>query len=228
MDWQQDYEQKQLSLDEVFEKHLTGGTKEHKQKIYMGGLHVPTTIVNELLSRIKQGTLYGIDLYGNYMNGDISFADLDVTPNQFRYHTYFAGPVERTGFANGSKCVTHIPVHFSDTNRMLEEIGLDYAVVQMTPPNDQGYCNIGPLGFEQGALRGAKHIIAAINTRLPRVFGDSHNYHVSDIDAFFVHDEMLEDVTTPTPTPEEIKVAELIVGRVQDGRLHPTGYWRHH
>lgn len=236
MDWQQDYERKQITLDQVFEEHLTGTTstsnklfdkntassshnspQEAKQKIYLGGLHVPTTIINELLNRVKKGTLSAIDMYGNYMNGDITFADLQVTPDQFRYHTYFAGPNERTGFAQGSQCVTHIPVHFSDTNRMLEEIGLDYAVVQMTPPNDQGYCNIGPLGFEQGALRGAKHIIAQINTRLPRVFGDSHNYHVNDIDAFFIHDELLEDVETPAPTPEEIKVAELIVDRVNDG-----------
>ena len=147
MDWQQDYERKQITLDQVFEEHLTGTTstsnklfdkntassshnspQEAKQKIYLGGLHVPTTIINELLNRVKKGTLSGIDMYGNYMNGDITFADLQVTPDQFRYHTYFAGPNERTGFAQGSQCVTHIPVHFSDTNRMLEEIGLDYAV----------------------------------------------------------------------------------------------------
>ena len=151
------------------------------------------------------------------MNGDITFAGLDVTPEQFRCHTYFAGPNERTGFANGSRCVAHIPVHFSDTNRMLEEVGLDYAVVQMTPPDAQGNCNIGPLGFEQGALRGAKHIIAQINPRLPRVFGDSHNYHVSTIDAFVMQEELLEDVQVPAPTPEEAKVAEFIVNRVNDG-----------
>ena len=126
MNWQQDYERKQITLDQVFEQHLTGRTSAgQNQKIYMGGLHVPTTIINELLARIKSGNLVGIDMYGNYMNGDITFADMDVTPDQFRYHTYFAGPNERTGFANGSRCVTHIPVHFSDTNRMLEEIGLD-------------------------------------------------------------------------------------------------------
>lgn len=212
MDWQTDYQRKQISLDEIFAKHLTGN-----QKVYTGGLHVPTTIINELLRRIKDGRLSGIHLYGNYINGNVTFADLDVSPAQFRYHTYFAGPVERTGFAQGSGCVTHIPVHFSDTNRMLEELGLDYAVVQMTPPNAQGYCNIGPLGFEQGALRGAKHIIAQINTRLPRVFGDSHDYHVSQIDTFFLQDEQLENVTTPDPTPEEMKVAEWIVDRVNDG-----------
>ncbi|MEF2561107.1 MAG: acetyl-CoA hydrolase/transferase C-terminal domain-containing protein [Eggerthellaceae bacterium] len=212
MDWQQDYERKQVTLDQIFEDHLTGN-----QKIYMGGLHVPTTIINALLDRVKAGTISGIDVYGNWMNGDITFADVHATPDQFRYHTYFAGPNERTGFSTGSKCVTHIPVHFSDTNRMLEEIGLDYAVVQMTPPDAHGNCNIGPLGFEQGALRGAKHIIGQINTRLPRVFGDSHDYHVDQIDAFLLQDEPLEDIITPDPTPEECKVAEWIVDRVNDG-----------
>ena len=212
MDWQDEYERKKITVNQVFEQHLTGN-----QKIYTGGLHVPTTIINALIDRVATGALTGIDLYGNWMNGDITFAGLDVTPEQFRYHTYFAGPNERTGFANGSRCVAHIPVHFSDTNRMLEEVGLDYAVVQMTPPDAQGNCNIGPLGFEQGALRGAKHIIAQINPRLPRVFGDSHNYHVSTIDAFVLQEEQLEDVQVPAPTPEEAKVAEFIVDRVNDG-----------
>ena len=171
MDWQDEYERKKITVNQVFEQHLTGN-----QKIYTGGLHVPTTIINALIDRVATGTLTGIDLFGNWMNGDITFAGLDVTPEQFRYHTYFAGP-----------------------------------------PDAQGNCNIGPLGFEQGALRGAKHIIAQINPRLPRVFGDSHNYHVSTIDAFVMQEELLEDVQVPAPTPEEAKVAEFIVNRVNDG-----------
>ena len=114
MSWQEEYERKQISVGQVFEDHLTGN-----QKIYTGGLHVPATIINELIARVGKGELSGIDLYGNWMNGDITFAGLDVSPQQFRYHTYFAGPNERTGFAGGSKCVAHIPVHFSDTNLML-------------------------------------------------------------------------------------------------------------
>lgn len=213
MDWQLEYERKQVSLDQIFEEHIVGGG----QKLYTGGLHVPLTIINAMLDRIRDGRLSGIDIWGNWMNGDVTFADLQVTPQQFRYHTYFAGPNERTGFSTGSQCVAHIPVHFSDTNRMMEEIGVDYAVVQMTPPDTNGNCNIGPLGFEQGALRGAKHIIAQVNTRLPRVFGNAHNWHVNQIDAFLLQDEALEDIVTPPPTPEEIKTAEWIVERVNDG-----------
>lgn len=97
MDWQQDYERKQITLDQVFEEHLTGTTsisnklfdknnassshdssQEAKQKIYLGGLHVPTTIINELLNRVKKGTLSGIDMYGNYMNGDITLSLIHI------------------------------------------------------------------------------------------------------------------------------------------------------
>ena len=120
MNWQAEYERKQVTLDEIFEKHLTGSRLlGRKQRIYMGGLHVATTIINALLDHIKAGTLHGVDIYANWMNGDITFADILTTPDNFRYHTYFAGPNERTGFAAGSGCVAHIPVHFSDTNRML-------------------------------------------------------------------------------------------------------------
>lgn len=213
MDWHSEYTSKQLSVEDLFDRHLTGGG----QRIYAGGLHVPTTIINALIDHVKDGSLSGIELCGNYMNGNITFANLDVAPEQFRYRTYFAGPNERTGMATGSKCVTHIPVHFSDTNRMLREQAFDYAVVQMTPPDAGGYCNIGPVGFEQGALEGAHHIIAQINEHLPRVCGDSHTYHVRQIDGFVIQDEPLEDIVTPAPTSDEVKTAAWIVDRVNDG-----------
>lgn len=216
MDWQQDYEQKCISLDEVFERHITG-----HQKIYTGGLHVASTLIKEMLKRVSEGALEGLDLYGNWMNGDFPFDQLQVTPEQFRYHTYFAGPEERKGF--GSKCITHIPVHFSDVGALLASLDLDYAVVQMTPPDAHGYCNIGPLGFEPSGVKCAKHIVAQINRNLPRVFGDSHDFHVSQIEAFFVCDEELENLVLPDPTPEELKAAEYVVERVDDGSTIQLG-----
>ena len=56
MDWQDEYERKKITVNQVFEQHLTGN-----QKIYTGGLHVPTTIINALIDRVATGTLTGID-----------------------------------------------------------------------------------------------------------------------------------------------------------------------
>lgn len=208
--WQAEYAVKTISMDELFARYITGGNR-----IYCGGLHVPTTVVNEILSRVRSGLLSGIDIWANWMNGSVDFVQLgEVSPEVFRYHTYFAGPNERAGFAS---CVSHVPVHFSDVWSMLADQDLDYAIVQMTPPDAKGYCNIGPLGFVPGGVRSAKRIIANINPNLPRVFGDTHDYHVSQIDAFLLQPEELDIAPVIKPSPEELKVAELVVERVNDG-----------
>lgn len=208
--WREEYAAKQISLDQLFEQHVTGG-----QRIYFGGLHVPNTVVNELLRRVREEGLSGIDIWANWMNGSIDLNLMDVlSPDVFRYHTYFAGPNERAGFG---RCVSHVPVHFSDVWSMLAAQNLDYAIVQMTPPNEKGYCNIGPVGFVPGGVRSAKRIIACVNPNLPRVFGDTHDYHVSQIDAFVLQPEALDVVPVVAPTSEELKVAELVTERVNDG-----------
>ncbi len=203
------YEHKTVSLEELFERFIVSGTS-----MYTGGLHVPSTIIHELMARVADGRLKGIDIYGNWMNGVFDFKNLNVTPDQFRYHTYFAGPNERAAFGS---CVTHIPAHFSQVTALMRSVGPDYAVVQMTPPDEQGMCNIGPLGFEPGSIRACKGIIAQVNTKLPRVFGDSHDFHVDEIDAFFVCDEDLEEVSVPPAKPEERACAAHIVDRINDG-----------
>ena len=203
------YVRKTLSLDELFDQFIVSGTS-----MYTGGLHVPSAIIHELMARVADGRVEGIDIYGNWMNGDFDFKSLDVGPERFRYHTYFAGPNERAGFGT---CVAHIPAHFSQVSALMRSVNPDYAVVQMTPPDARGMCNIGPLGFEPGSIRACKGIIAQVNSKLPRVFGDSHDFSIDEIDAFIVCDEDLEDIAVKPATSEERACAALIVDRIDDG-----------
>ncbi len=212
---QETYESKTVSLDELFERFIVSGTS-----LYTGGLHVASTAIHELMARVADGRLEGINIYGNWMNGELDFKSLDVPPEVFRYHTYFAGPNERPAIGS---CVAHIPAHFSQVTALMQSVSPDYALVQMTPPNEEGWCNIGPLGFEPGSIRACKGIIAQVNTKLPRVYGDSHDFHVDQIDAFFIHDEDLEDITIAPATPEEKKCAAYVVDRVNDGDVIQLG-----
>ena len=52
----------------------------------------------------------------------------------------------------------------------MRSVNPDYAVVQMTPPDARGMCNIGPLGFEPGSIRACKGIIAAGSTQSFRAY----------------------------------------------------------
>lgn len=215
MGWQSDYRQKLTTPREAIERFVPDGSK-----VFASGLHVATLLVDELIGRVRDGSLRGIDMWGNWMNGSFPYSQLDVPAQTFRYHTYFAGPNERAGFG---RCVAHIPVHFADLIGLAEATRPDVAIVSVTPPNEEGLCDIGPLGFTADFLPSCKTVIAQVNSRLPFVAGDAHTIPVSRISAFVEHDEELDEVPTKEPSAEERKAAEYVVDRVPDGATVQLG-----
>ena len=215
MDWQAEYLSKTTTAQDAIERFVPNGAK-----VYASGLHVATLLVNELMRRVRAGELHGIDLWANWMNGDFPFKDFDCPADTFRYHTYFAGPNERAGFGH---CVSHIPVHFGDVAALAASVKPDVVMLTVTPPNEDGLCNIGPLGFTADFVPQGKTIIAQVNHALPFVTGDCHTIPVSRISAFVEHDEELEDLPPRTPSAEEKKAAEFVVDRVPDGATIQLG-----
>ena len=215
MGWESEYQSKIMTADEAFDRFIKSG-----MNIFGSGLHVPTVLVNELLDRVEDGRLEGIDMWGNWMNGSFRYSQMDLPASRFRYHTFFAGPNERAGFG---KSVSHIPVHFGDLYELAAAIRPDYAIISCTPPDENGNVNIGPLGFAADFLTYTQRIIAQVNTNLPRVTGDAHDFPVSAIDAFVLHDEELEDLPFVEPSPEEKMVAQFVAERVPDGSTIQLG-----
>ena len=215
MTWESDYQSKVMTAQEAFDRFI-----HDDMRIYTSGLHVATVLVNELIQRVRDGRLSGIDTWGNWMNGRFPFGELDVPADVFRYHTYFAGPQERAGFG---KCVAHIPVHFGDVAGLASCVSPDVCILSVTPPNESGLCNIGPLGFTADFVPHCKTIIAQVNKNLPFVYGDCHTIPVSRISAFVEHDEELDDIPMKDPTPEELKAAAYVVDRVPDGATVQLG-----
>ncbi|MGI6591492.1 MAG: acetyl-CoA hydrolase/transferase family protein [Eggerthellaceae bacterium] len=213
MEWETEYSSKLMTADDAIDRFIKDG-----YNLYTSGLHVPTLLILTLLDRVKTGKLTGIDTWGNWMNGHIPLGDVHATADQFRYHTYFAGPNERAGMVAHN--TAHVPVHFSDVEAMAKDCNLDYALVSVTPPDEEGYVNIGPVGFTSACLPHCKHIIAQVNANLPYVSEEhpgSHRYHISDFDAFVLGDEELEDLPPRPVKPEEEKCAEFILDRINDG-----------
>lgn len=68
---------------------------------------------------------------------------------------------------------------------------LDAALIQVSPPDQHGYCSLGiSVEVTQAAVRNAKKIFAQINREMPRVHGDTF-VHIDQIDAYVEHDEPL-------------------------------------
>ncbi|MDD5946022.1 MAG: acetyl-CoA hydrolase/transferase C-terminal domain-containing protein, partial [Clostridia bacterium] len=127
----------------------------------------------------------------------------------------------RAGAANG--IVTHAPLHLSRLGEYTEHIAPDVLVLPMTPPNEQGYCNIGPAGYAAAAIKCSKKIIAQINSHIPRVYGSTHDIHVSDIAAFVEHEDHSYMPPSAEPSETDKKIASYILERIPDGACIQLG-----
>lgn len=215
-DWAAEYEKKTMSAEEAVEAFVPSGTK-----VFMGGLDVARHTLERVFERVLAGEVEGIELYGNMTNGDLGLDRLRVGEERFRYRSFFNGANERAGAEAGS--AVYVPLHLSSTERYLAAVAPDVSIVQMTPPDERGFCNIGPMGFTPAGLRHSRAIVAQINRNLPAVNGSAHDYHVTDIAGFVPCDQPMAYQPVASYSPEELKIAEHVVDRVPDGACIQLG-----
>ncbi len=101
---------------------------------------------------------------------------------KFRLKTFFHGWVADDAIAEGR--VDLIPSRFVKIPQLIESLlkPIDIAVVQITPPNDAGFCSLGiAVDVAREALEQASIRVGEINTLIPRTFGDTF-VNVSEFD----------------------------------------------
>ena len=100
----------------------------------------------------------------------------------FRLKTFFSGWVADEAIAEGR--IDLIPCRFVKIPQVIESLlrPVDLAIVQITPPNEAGFCSLGiAIDVAREALEQATICIGEINTRVPRTFGDTF-VHLSEFD----------------------------------------------
>lgn len=89
--------------------------------------------------------------------------------------------------------IDYIPTYLSQIPRMFasQRIGLDVALIQVSPPDKFGYCSLGvSVDITKSGMENSKIVIAQVNPMMPRTWGDSF-VHVDDIDYLVQHEEPL-------------------------------------
>ncbi|HIE17582.1 MAG TPA: 4-hydroxybutyrate CoA transferase [Dehalococcoidia bacterium] len=102
---------------------------------------------------------------------------------------------------------------------------VDVFLVQLSPPNDKGYCSFGAsLWNKKVMLQAARTVIAEVNKNLIRTYGDNF-IHVSEIDYFVEHTptgrlpgatDLLGRKTTG-PGEVEKQIAQQVEKLINDG-----------
>lgn len=130
----------------------------------------PLSLVNALLKRA--GALQDIELVSISTYGNFDWNRLEVLQN-FRLNSLFvSGNVREWVNGDGGD---YVPIFLSEIPRLFDQkiLPLDVAIIQVSPPDQHGYCTLGTsVDAALSAVRNAPIIIAQVNPRMPRVLGD--------------------------------------------------------
>ena len=125
--------------------------------------------------------------------------------------------------------IDYIPIYLSQIPTLFSSgrIGLDVALIQVSPPDRYGYCSLGiSVDITLAGMTAAKLVIAQVNERMPNTWGDSF-VHVDDIDYFVLHDEpLVESVRILNERETEIsrRIGMYVSQVVDDGATIQVGF----
>ena len=94
---------------------------------------------------------------------------------------------------------------------------VDVALIQVTPPDEHGYCSLGvSVDYTKPAAEAAKTVIAQVNDRMPRTMGESF-IHVTEIDCFVEHSAPIIELGAPKIGDVERAIGENCASLISDG-----------
>lgn len=185
-----------------------------------GSAQTPLYLLRELGKQAPR--LQDVELTFITVQGDIEL-DKPQYANSFHINCMFVSGSVRKAVNEGR--ADFIPVFLSDIPDLFRnELKLDVALVQVSPPDAHGYCSLGvSVDIARSAVNTARHIIAQVNPRVPRTHGDSL-IHTSRFTSMVYHKEELPEVDYGAKVGEkELTIGKLIAGLIEDGSTLQMG-----
>ena len=161
------WQDKLVSPEEVL-AHIKPG-----MTIFLGsGFAEPRTLIKRL---IESGLPDINDLEFIQLTSYSDFLSLsDMGYGNYRLKTFFSSWVSSEAVVSSS--VDLIPARISQLPKIIKSnrIAIDVAFIQITPPNEAGYCSLGvAVDIAREAMERAKLVVAEVNTKIPFTFGDT-------------------------------------------------------
>lgn len=143
--------------------------------------------------------------------------------NHFRHNAFFIGENVRKAV---NECrADYTPIFLSEIPALFRtgQIKLDYALVMVSPPDAHGYCSLGvSVDVVKAAVECASHVIAEVNTQMPRTMGDSF-LHVSRINTLVQSDCPLLELHSPVQTDISHQIGCQVATLIDDGSTLQVG-----
>ncbi|MDT8443815.1 MAG: GNAT family N-acetyltransferase [Desulfuromonadales bacterium] len=184
-------------------------------RIFLGtGASCPHTLIDLFLESAKHFN----DLEFIYLLslGKSPWIDPAYEAN-LRVNTFFLDQGTRDAVRSGKADYT--PCFLSEIPALLKDniLPVDIAFIQVTPPDAQGYCSLGvSVDIVKSAAKSAKYILAQINDRMPRTFGQCY-LHQDEIAAFIKVSEPLPEVAPAELDETALQIGKYVSLLIEDG-----------
>ena len=154
--------------------------------------------------------------------GDAEYVKPEYSGN-FRHNAFFIGANVREAVQQGRADYT--PIFLSEIPALFASgpMPIDAALIQVTPPDAQGFCSFGvSVDVVKAAAQSARIVIAQVNPLMPRTFGDSF-IHIDQIDFLIEHSETIREV--PLAAADEVaqRIGLHVARLVKDGATLQMG-----
>ena len=214
-DWQTKYKEMVVSADEAVSRLRP----EHR--VFIGtGCGQPQMLVDALLARA--GQLEDIEIIHLLTLSEPVFRHAELS-KCFRLNRFFSA--EWADDILQTSRGEHTPVFLSDIPRMFMSgrLPIDVALIQVTPPNEQGMCSLGvSVDVTKSAVEAAGLVIAQVNPQMPWTMGDSL-LPIYNIDMLVAGDAPMPFVLLPAPTKTSFTIAEYVAALISDGSTIELG-----
>jgi acyl-CoA hydrolase len=194
---------------------------ESNQRVFLqGSAATPIRLIKTLVEHKKR--FENVELVSITLQG-IEFLVEDVHDHFFVNSLFVSGAVRKVV---NSDYGDYVPTFLSEIPMLFSKgiLPLDVAIVQVSPPDKNGYCSLGTsVDITRTAVDTAKVILAQINPNVPRTHGDSF-LHVDRITAACWVDEPLQEINYSEHTNEATaKIGKFVADLVEDGATLQMG-----
>lgn len=217
-DWKERYKDK-IGTAAAAMKLIKSG-----DSIFIGtGCGQPQHLVNALVEH--SGHLYDAHIIGLLTVGAAPYAD-ERFREKFKMNSFFIADNVRDALKKGIGDYT--PIFLSEIPHEFEtgRIPIDVALISVTEPDAGGLCSLGvSVDIVKSAAANAKYVVAQVNRKMPRTFGDSF-VHISTIDMLVAHDEEIVEIPVPEPDETLRRIGQNVARLIEDGSTIECGIGR--
>ncbi len=141
--------------------------------------------------------------------------------DHLRHVSYFLSHVTRPHFHAGG--LDLVPAHFSEVPQLVEHRGgADMVLAAAAPMDAHGYFSLGTNADYVAGLVGRVPFYLEVNSAMPRTFG-RNQVHVSQVAGWTEVDRPLVEVPPHEPADIDVRIAEFVADRVEDGDTLQVG-----